>query len=286
MKPVPRQENPSPPSPDCSVIVAVYEHADFLEKVLLSLLNQTYRSFEVLIADDGSGDSIPKTIDVYRPSFPHAIRHIRHEDDGFRKTIIVNRAVEAARGDYLVFIDGDCILHHRFLEFHVKRRRRGTVLSGRRVMMNEELSGRVTPEDIRSRRIERPPYWWGKCNRAGYRHGLFLPGVFFWRNLRKRKRCDILGSNFSVHKEDFEYVNGYDERIIGRGLEDDNLSARFTMAGMRLKTIAHEALQYHLFHTSDPIPHSKEIVAQFHFPPEYRTPCGMKKPVDVRQDSR
>ena len=251
------------PAPAASVIIAVYNHPDFLEKVFRSLENQTVQDFEIVIADDGSGPEIAEVILRHQVRFLNPIQHVWHEDNGFRKTIIVNKAVLAATAPYCIFIDGDSILHHRFIEFHLKRRKRGTALSARRVMMNEELSAGVTLDDIASRRIEQRKFWWGKCKKAGIKHGFFIPGAFHIKNLKKRKSHDILGANFSLYKDDFLLVNGYDERIIGRGLEDDNLSIRLYMAGIPVKTVAHEALQYHLWHAADPIPHSSEFKERF-----------------------
>jgi glycosyltransferase involved in cell wall biosynthesis len=269
--------------PDAAVVIAVYNHADFLEKVFHSLRNQTEQNFEIIVADDGSGDEIPAMISRYDGTFRWPIRHVRHDDNGFRKTVIVNRAVTEAKAGYCIFIDGDCILHHRFVEFHLRRGKPGTVLSGRRVMMNRELSDQVTLEDIASRRIENWGYWWGKCNRAGYRHGFFIPGMYHLKNLFKRKKHDILGSNFSVFKKDFLLINGYDERIIGRGMEDDNLSIRFSMAGIPVKTVSFEALQYHLHHSADPIPHDGKSYAMFRdAPAEARTPFGIVKTASLR----
>ena len=109
-------------TPDVSLVIAVYEREDALEMVLVSLLNQTFADFEIVVADDGSGPGIADVIERYTEQFTHPIRRIRHEDEGFRKTIIVNKAVTQAMAPYLVFIDGDCILHHRFLARHHKRR--------------------------------------------------------------------------------------------------------------------------------------------------------------------
>ena len=155
----------------------------------------------------------------YVDHFAHPIQHVWHEDDGFRKTIIVNKAVTQAAAPYLVFIDGDCILHHRFLERHYKRRRPRQVLSGRRVMFDKALTERVSLDDVRSRRVERIAYWWKHAGKIDRWHGLYLPFLHGMRNTGRRD-YQILGSNYSVHKEDFLAINGYDERIIGRGLED------------------------------------------------------------------
>ena len=264
--------------PALSLIVAVYQRDDFLEKVFESLLNQTFRDFEVVIADDGSEPAIADVIDRYRGRFPHPARHEWHRDEGFRKTVIVNRAVLRAAADYLVFIDGDCLLHHRFLERHYHRRLQHQVLSGRRVMFDRRLTERVTVEDIRSRRIERVSYWWSHSGRIDRWNGFYLPVLHTARNLGRRD-YQILGSNFSVHREDFYRVNGYDERIIGRGLEDNNLWRRFVNSGIAVRTITREAIQYHLFHEAAPIPHDEAIVERFRSIDEKRTPYGIARDV-------
>jgi len=175
-----------------------------------------------------------------------------------------------------VFIDGDCVLHHRFLERHHRRRRPGLALSGRRVMFDRALTERVTVEDVGTRRIEKVSYWWQHAGRIDRWNGFYLPCMHAARNLR-RHDYELVGSNFSVHREDFFKVNGYDERIVGRGLEDNNLRARFLNSGMRVGTITREALQYHLFHTADPMPHSRDFIATYRFVDEARTPYGIEK---------
>jgi glycosyltransferase involved in cell wall biosynthesis len=159
-----------PPGPDVSLIIAVYNQPKFLRWIFLSLLNQTFGNFETVISDDGSDEAIGRVIDEFQPRFRRPIRHIRQENRGFRKTVIANRAVGSAGADYLIFTDGDCILHHRFIERHYVRRRRGTVLSGRRVSFDDLLAQRLTDEDITTRRIERFSFWRGHCSGSEARH--------------------------------------------------------------------------------------------------------------------
>jgi glycosyltransferase involved in cell wall biosynthesis len=263
-------------SPMLSLVIAVYNRADILELVFASLLNQTFRDFEVVVADDGSGPEVSQLIDRYRSQFVLPIVHEWHEDNGFRKTVVVNRAVTKASADYLVFIDGDCILHRKFLERHFKRRRAGWVLAGRRVMLDAELTGRLSAEDVRARQIERPWFWLGHCGRNDCKHGFYMPFVFGARN-RRRSNYEILGSNFSVHRAAFFGINGYDERIVGRGLEDNNLCTRFINSGVAIKSIAFEALQYHCFHRADAMPHSEQFIETFRGSKEARTPYGIVK---------
>lgn len=259
-----------------SLVIAVYQRADFLERVLISLAGQTFSDYEVVIADDGSGPEMREVIERYRTVLGRDIRHVWHEDDGFRKTIIVNRAVLDARADYLVFIDGDCLLHQRFLERHMRHRRRERVLVGRRVMFDGELTDRVTLDDIRRRRIERVPYWWNHAGKNDRRNGFYAPFMDWLRN-HARADYQILGSNFSIHREDFLRVNGYDERIMGRGLEDNNLSTRLINAGMQMWSVRYEALQYHCFHTSEPFAHTADVVERFRSSNETHTRHGILK---------
>lgn len=259
-----------------SLVVAVYNRVDVLDLVFASLLNQKFRNFEVVVADDGSGPEVADLIARYQDAFDRPIVHERHDDAGFRKTIVVNRAVTRASADYLVFIDGDCILHRRFLERHGKRRRRGWVLAGRRVMLDAPLTGRLRKGDVQSRRIERPRFWLRHCGRNDCKHGFYMPFLFGPRN-RRRRNYEILGSNFSMYKDLFLSVNGYDERIVGRGLEDNNLCRRLVNSGASVKSIAFEALQYHCFHHAEKMPHSESFIGAFRDSEETRTPYGIVK---------
>jgi len=263
--------------PDVSIIIAVYEHPDFLEKIFISLSNQTTTSFEIVIADDGSGPDVQKVIQSYSNRFKYPIKHVWHEKNGFRKTIIVNKAVAESTAEYLIFIDGDCIVHHRFIEFHLKRKEPSILLVGRRAMLSEKLSKMLTNYDIINRRIEKIIFLILYNNFSNIKNGLFIPGMFFLRNSLYYKQYRLIGCNFSVYKNDYYKINGYDERIIGRGLEDDNLYARFLLAGIKPKSMVHEAIQYHLFHTFDPAPHSNEIINMFKNPAHYWTEYGILK---------
>jgi glycosyltransferase involved in cell wall biosynthesis len=262
-----------------SLIVAVYNRPLALEMIFASLVHQTFADFEVLVADDGSGPQIRDVIARYQPKLRLPIVHVRHEHDGFRKTIIVNKAASLAAAPYLVFVDGDCILHHRFLERHFRRRSLGAVLSGRRVELSPAFTARLSIEDVQSRNLESPLFWWRGASEKARRRGLYLPFVFRARKLLD-KRYRILGCNFSLHKSAFCSVNGYDERILGRGMEDSNLNERLLLRGCSVYCIAGEALQYHLYHDFDPIPHSPETVRLFCNPDCAWTPHGMKKQLD------
>jgi len=273
--------NPAPRNPLLSLIIAVYQRPEVLDLVLASLLDQTERAFEVLIADDGSGPEIARTIEAWQGRLEQPLRHVWHEDRGFRKTVIMNRAVAASTGTDLVFIDGDCILHHRFLERHRARRRPGQALSGRRLMFDPLLTARLTTLDVTSRRIERPAFWWNHVPPHDRRNGFCVPLAYGIRG-RGSRRYEILGSNFSLPREVFLDVNGYDERIQGRGMEDINLKARLLNAGVEIRSVSQEALQYHCFHTNSGFPHDQAAVERWGRTTETRTPFGIDSPVGGR----
>jgi len=262
--------------PLVSLIIAVYNHADFLTKIFLSLKNQTLRDFEIVVSDDGSGTEIAEVVKRFSPDFLWPIKHIWHEDNGFRKTVIANKAVTAASADYLVFIDGDCILHHSFLERHYRHRKQNAVLGGRRVMLNKEFCELLTEKDVAFQKIESPAFFWKHCAKEDRKHGFYIPLLMYIENLLK-KTYSFYGSNFSLYKTDYCAVNGYDERIIGRGVEDDNLRERLKLNGNKIRSITREAIQYHLFHSFAPVPHSKETIQEFCFPKQAWTPNGIIK---------
>ena len=93
-----------------SILLATYNWPQALKLCLESLATQTDRDFEIIIADDGSTDSTKQVIEQLKASYPVAIEHLWQEDQGFRKTLILNQAIAAAHGDYLIFLDGDCIV--------------------------------------------------------------------------------------------------------------------------------------------------------------------------------
>ena len=133
---------------DISVIISTYNAPRWLEKVIWGYEAQSFRDFELVIADDGSGEETRKLIERYQKDSEIRIRHVWHEDDGFRKCTIMNAAIRESKGAYLVFSDGDCIPRGDFLEQHVRYRQEGFFLSGGYSKLNMEGSERIDRELI------------------------------------------------------------------------------------------------------------------------------------------
>ena len=138
--------------PAASVIFTTYNQPDWLEKVLLGFAAQDRRDFEVIVADDGSGEPTRERIERLRPALPFPLRHCWQEDDGFRKCEALNGAIAASTADYLVFTDGDCIPRGDFLSTHLRLRRPGRFLSGGYHKLPMQTSLAIGAEDIASGR--------------------------------------------------------------------------------------------------------------------------------------
>src|SRR5512141_1388653 len=126
-----------------SVIVTTYNREDALEAVLRSLAAQTDRNFEVIVADDGSKAPTAALVESWKAKgtkIGQRLEHVWHEDRGFRAAEIRNRAILAARGEYVVFLDGDCIARPDFVATHRRLAERGWFVTGNRILLSPELT--------------------------------------------------------------------------------------------------------------------------------------------------
>ena len=121
-----------------SLIIAVYKNTVSLRAVLDSLKNQTEKDFEVIIAEDGESSEMKNLLDSY--PFEQSWQHITQKDEGWRKNHAMNKAIIASKSEWLIFIDGDCVLHPRFIEMHLRYAYQDTILAGKRVKLDKKLS--------------------------------------------------------------------------------------------------------------------------------------------------
>lgn len=232
--------------PEASVIIGAYDSLPYLKLCIRALERQTFRDFEALVADDGSGPEVGAWLRARKSFFP--LRHVWQEKRGFRKCRILNRAVMEARGRYIVFLDADCIVARDFLDVHFRSRRRGEFLGGRRVMMGIPVSERVTAEMVDRGYFDGPTLW-------GLYHSLRGDLRYYEEALRPLYRLrgnspfSLLGCNFSIHREDLLSVNGFDEEYEHRGGgEDTDVSYRLEKAGFAMRSVRYRAIQFHLGH--------------------------------------
>lgn len=245
------------PGPRVSVIVATYMWPEALDAVLRALVDQSQPPQEVVIADDGSGEETGAVVERWRGHLE--LQHVWHPDEGFRRARILNLAALAARGDYLAFLDGDCLPRRDFVRAVERAAIAGWFLASKRLNLSTRLTRRVLEESL--------PVWrWSALRWAvaaprelltgGYqanRPGLLLP-------LRDRRRpwrpdqpdfsppYDAYGCVFGVSRDDLAGVNGFDMRFEGWGGEDVDIAARLRRAGLRCGWPGPDATVLHLWH--------------------------------------
>ncbi len=227
-----------------SLIISTYNQPVSLEKVLRGVSQQARWPDEVFITDDGSEQPTREIIERWSKEARVPVRHVWHEHDGFRKVILLNKAVSAAIGDYLVFTDGDCVPHPQFIADHERLAERGFWVQGRRCYIKESFV-----KDFQPGRTSIPG-WMLSGRMNGITKGIRLPAPIILRN---REQRGIIGCNMAFWRDDVLAVNGFDEAYLGRGIgPDSDLGTRVYNLGRSRKFVYGRAIVYHLDHAVMP----------------------------------
>lgn len=233
-----------------SLIVTTYNSEEWLEKTLIGIKYQTFRDFELIIADDGSGPVTKSLIDSYVENFPIPIIHVWHEDNGFQKTRILNKAILAASGDYLIFTDGDCILRRDFVEMHIKNSALGYFLSGGYFKLPMTTSKAITSFDILSQKCFDLQWLYSNGLKKSFKNIKLLKNkhLMLLFNSITPTRATWNGHNASGWKKDLLEINGFNEEM-GYGGEDREFGERLFNKGIKSKQIRYTAICVHLDHS-------------------------------------
>jgi len=229
----------------CSLVITTYNNVDYLGLTLKSLLQQSHYPDEVLIADDGSSDETRLFIERYKRDAPFVVRHIWHEDKGFRAGMIRNKAIAASQYDFIIIIDGDLVLHKDFIEDYLVNAEPGTYLQGNRLRLNEEQTKRYvkqskTKYSLFELRFDRLPK---KI------HNRLLSRI---TSVTSEKPLSISSCSQGHFKKAILAVNGFNDDFIGWGCEDSELLWRLINNKVKCKFMKFCAIAYHLDH-----PHRK-----------------------------
>jgi glycosyltransferase involved in cell wall biosynthesis len=232
-----------------SVVITTYNRSDALLQVLSALCLQDDKDFEVVVADDGSRhEHVEAILNASSARQLHLV-HVWHPDIGFTASRVRNRGVEAASGDYIVFMDGDCVPDVDFIRRHRCLAQRDFLVNGSRVMLSDGFTRQVLADQIR---LTGQPTWrwifWRFGGAVGKLTGLLrLPdfalrrqAVFNWKGIRS---C-----NMGVWRSDFLKINGFDESFVGWGHEDADFVLRLHNAGVQRKNGFCATEVYHLWH--------------------------------------
>ncbi len=237
------------PASKISVIVTTYNRPDALTAVIEACFAQDDPHFEIIIADDGSTNNTRDCVEALRARSPVPLRHVWQPDEGFRAARVRNLGTLAASGDYIVFLDGDCIPARNFVSQHRRLARPGFLVSGSRVLVSEQYTNTLLASRIDLQRlgaIERL-----RLRLAGH-FNKFLQTVLILPDLGRERRKftwrRIKSCNLAVWRGDLDRVNGFDESFTGWGHEDSDLVVRLFNAGVLRKDGAFATEVYHLWH--------------------------------------
>ncbi|WP_027128203.1 glycosyltransferase [Fusobacterium perfoetens] len=226
-----------------SLIISTYDKYDFLYIVLKSIEKQTFKDFEVIIAEDCEKEEMKENIKKWKEEFSFKIKHVFQEDIGFRKCKILNEAIKIA-SENIVIIDGDCILHNKFLKNYNKYFQKGyDIIFGRRCEMSQELTNKILKNNNYKIRLVDLifPYSkaWTEC--------IYFPLI----TKTKKRRLNLLGSNMGFTKDIIYKINGFNEEYQFPGVgEDTDLEWRLKKVNVKYIALKNTIIQYHLWHST------------------------------------
>lgn len=226
-----------------SLIIAIYKLQQELPLLLSALAQQSQLPGEIIFAEDDISEETIRILEIGKRQYPDLrMRLVQHEDRGFRKAEIVNKAVSVAAHEKLIFLDGDCLPHRHYVKTYADNVVEGKLLNSRPV----RLFTQHRPLFIRSDgRYHQPGtlsvLWHADPPR---RYCIYLPFYPI-----SQRYSAMYGSSWACMKADLLKVNGYDERFCvgGYGYEDTDLSHRFNRIGVQCYVPKFRAIYYHFF---------------------------------------
>ncbi len=234
---------------EISVIISTYNSVEWLNRTLTGYLNQTFKQFEIIIADDGSTSETAQAIALFQKKSPLNIIHVWHEDHGFQKTKILNKALLVCNGEYILMTDGDCIPRKDFVETHYRYRKKGFFLSGGYFKLPMDISKSIQESYIEQQKcfdinwLKERGFGNSIKNKKLTARG-FMSHLL---NFITPTNASWNGHNSSAWKKDLLDINGFDERMKYGG-EDRELGERLMNNGIRSKQIRYSAICVHLDH--------------------------------------
>ena len=251
-----------------SLIVAVYKDIEALDLIVQALREQTYKNFELIVAEDNNSQVMREYIGTIKDI---DIKHTFQEDTGIRKMRSLNNAIIASEGEYFIFIDGDCIPYSTFVESHVKLAQEGYIVSGRRCNLGPKYASMLRTSELTPIELEKSFIWkfisitqdsTERHTEAGF---YFSADGFIYKNYLKNRKTNVslLGCNYSCFKSDMLEVNGYDEGYGETAVGDDtDMQWRLEGIGLKIKSARNIANIFHLYHDRsfrDDISSDKEL---------------------------
>lgn len=235
-----------------SLIVTLYNRLEYARNMILALQQQTKQIDELIFADDGSSEDVYEYIKDLLQECKFKIKYVYQQDIGFRLAASRNNGARAAENEYLIFLDQDVIFDKDFIKKIYESRKK------KRMVFSEAL-GSSDEEKQRIQKIINEKYDYEKIYKIiseekkieqdGIVKKEKLYNVLYKLKLRTRG-AKIVGLIFSLYKEDYVAINGFDENYIGWGHEDDDFGNRFFKYGGETYSFKFERYPIHMYHKS------------------------------------
>ncbi|MGY6649905.1 glycosyltransferase [Wenyingzhuangia sp. IMCC45574] len=227
-----------------SVIISYYKALDNLKLILLALQNQSVKDFEVVISEDDNNPETPLYINENSNKYNFRILHTYQViDDGFRKNSMLNKSIIASNGDFLIFIDGDCIPDKNFIKNYIKFYQPNTLMKGRRVMLGEKISKEIKETNSLKKLSFKGILFSDSTKKKEAIYSPKRPITF------SKKVKGLLGCNWGIDKQSLINVNGFDEDYVKPSVgEDTDVNWRLQKNGVKSIWVKNIAVVYHIYH--------------------------------------
>jgi glycosyltransferase involved in cell wall biosynthesis/capsular polysaccharide biosynthesis protein len=201
-------------TPLVSVIIPVYNSAQYIQKAIASVLSQTYGNYEIIVVDDGSTDETRSKLELYQPK----IRYIFQENQG--SAAARNTGIKLAQGELIAFLDSD-----DYWSMPEKLAKQVTCFE-----QNPDLGGintgwKIVDGDSKHVKTVQP---WHKAPKLDLETWL-------------KKKC-VRTSAMMFRKEWLEKVGGFDPEL--RQSHDVDLILRLSLAGCETDWLKEETVCY------------------------------------------
>jgi len=227
-----------------SLIITTYNRPDALLLVLRSIETQVSKPIEIIIADDGSTNDTKEVVTSFQEKSDIRVIHSWQEDNGFRAAKSRNKAITKATGEYIILVDGDMILHPKFIEDHINNAESGYFVQGSRVLLAQNRTKIVLNNSDMDFSFTSS----GLKNRKNAIHSNSLSRLF---SNKKNTLRGIKSCNLAFFKQDCISVNGFNNEFEGWGREDSEFIMRLLNSGINRKNVRFNAIQFHLWHNEN-----------------------------------
>ncbi|MCF6268096.1 MAG: glycosyltransferase [Melioribacteraceae bacterium] len=271
-----------------SLIITVFNRSHLIRKALLSLQNQSVKPDELILSDDGSTEDIVAAISDIVQSFDFPVKFVQQENKGFRLAKCRNNGVRNSNGNLLIFLDQDLIHTKNVIDTFIKSYKKSIFISGVPIWLSKEKSALITDDKIINNNfLELISDSERRYIDKHYRKNKFY---YYMHKLNLVNKPPLRGGCCAIDKEDFVAINGYDEKYIGWGSEDDDMGHRLYSFGRAGVNPFRKEYTLHLYHEKASIKNvrlKEQANYRYHsskrekiLSGEFRTEYGFDNPFD------